>query len=99
MLEYLKPLKKRITVGITIKIIGTLAELMIPYLLSYILDHVIKRNDITQIILFGVLMAICAVYACLGNIIANRSRLSAVLPRRGLRAAPSVFLRTFHVMT
>ena len=72
VLEYLKPLKKRITVGITIKIIGTLAELMIPYLLSYILDHVIKRNDITQIILFGVLMAICAVYACLGNIIANR---------------------------
>ena len=72
VLEYLKPLKKRITVGITIKIIGTLAELMIPYLLSYILDHVIKRNDVTQIILFGVLMAICAVYACLGNIIANR---------------------------
>ena len=72
VLEYLKPLRKRITVGITIKIIGTLAELMIPYLLSYILDHVIKTNNVTKIVFFGVIMAICAIIACLGNIIANR---------------------------
>ena len=29
--EYLKPLRKRITVGITIKVIGTVAELIIPF--------------------------------------------------------------------
>ena len=70
--EYLKPLRKRIAVGITIKIIGTMAELMIPFLLSYILDHVISTNNVTRIVLFGGLMAICAILACLGNIIANR---------------------------
>ena len=70
--KYLSPLKRRIGVGITIKIIGTLAELMIPFLLSYILDHVISKNDVRLIVLFGGLMAICAIIACLGNIIANR---------------------------
>lgn len=69
---YLKPLKARISVGFLIKTIGTIAELIIPFLLSYILKNVIKSNDVTRIILYGVLMLICAVVACLGNIIANR---------------------------
>ena len=70
--NYLKPLRARISIGITIKIIGTLAELMIPFLLTHILDNVIKRNEVKSIIFYGVLMAICAVIACLGNVIANR---------------------------
>ncbi len=69
---YLKPLRTRILAGTFIKVIGTLAELMIPFLLSYILENVINTNDIGNILFFGVLMAICAVIACLGNIIANR---------------------------
>ena len=70
--EYLKPLRSRIAVGITIKTIGTLAELFIPFLLSHILENVIERNNIKEIIFYGCVMAVCAVTACLGNIIANR---------------------------
>ena len=70
--NYLKPLRARISIGVTIKIIGTLAELMIPFLLTHILDNVIKRNEVKSIIFYGILMAICAVIACLGNVIANR---------------------------
>ena len=70
--KYLKPLRSRIAVGVTVKIIGTVAELMIPFLLSYILENVIVTNDTKQIIFFGALMAICAIIACIGNIIANR---------------------------
>ncbi len=69
---YLRTLRARIAVGITIKIIGTLAELMIPFLLSYILENVIQKNDMKLILFYGILMALCAVIACLGNIIANR---------------------------
>jgi len=72
VLNYLKPLRSRITVGITVKIIGTLSELMIPFLLSHILENVIKSNSVAQILFYGVLMTICAAIACLGNIIANR---------------------------
>lgn len=68
----LKPLTKRIAVGTSIKIIGTIAELIIPFLLSYILENVIETNKIGKIVFFGVIMAVCAVIASLGNIIANR---------------------------
>lgn len=70
--NYLKPLGKRIAVGITIKAIGTVAELMIPFLLTYILNNVIETENSGRIVLFGVIMAFCGVVACLGNIIGNR---------------------------
>ena len=70
--KYLSSLRARIAVGTLIKIVGTLAELMIPFLLSYILENVISTNDVKKILLFGSLMAICALIACLGNITANR---------------------------
>ncbi len=69
---YLKPLRARITAGITVKVVGTVAELFIPFLLSYILENVIQTNNTGRILLFGTLMALCALIASLGNIIANR---------------------------
>ncbi len=72
VLSYLKSLSGRIAVGITIKIIGTVAELIIPFLLSYILENVIESNNVGRIVFYGVLMALCAITASLGNIIANR---------------------------
>ena len=68
---YIKPLRTRILKGITVKIVGTLAELFIPFLLSYILENVIETNNAVKILAFGGLMVACAVVACLGNIIAN----------------------------
>jgi len=41
-------------------------------LLSYILENVIETNDVAKILVFGGVMVVCAVAACLGNIIANR---------------------------
>ena len=72
ILKQLKPLTSRLTVGIAIKVISTIAELFIPYILSHILENVIKNEKPLQIVLWGVLMAACAVVACVGNITANR---------------------------
>lgn len=72
MFSYLSKYKLRMTVGFTIKFIGTLSELFIPYLLTYILESVIVTQNISKIVLYGVLMIVCAVIASLGNIIANR---------------------------
>ncbi len=68
----LKPLKKRLTVGLVIKITGTVAELFIPYILTHILENVIGTKSVTGIVLYGLVMAFCALVACLGNVIANR---------------------------
>ena len=72
IVTYLKPLKIRIAKGISIKIMGTVAELLIPFLLSYILEHVIVSERVDRILFFGGLMVVCAVVACIGNITANR---------------------------
>ena len=69
---YLKKLRSRLAVGVSIKFLATVSELIIPFLLSYILENVIDDNSITKIILYGALMALCAVAACVGNIVANR---------------------------
>ena len=71
-LDYLKPLRLRITAGIFVKILGTVSELFIPFLLSYILENVIAENNVNKILLFGGLMVICAFSACVCNIVANR---------------------------
>ena len=69
---YLKPLRRRIAVGMIIKSLATLSELMIPFLLSYILENVIQSNRVESILFYGALMVLCALIACLGNLIANR---------------------------
>lgn len=96
ILTYLKPLRSRITAGIAVKVVGTLAELMIPFLLSHILDNVIASNDIGKIISYGSLMAVCALIACLGNIIANRmaARTTMLFSTRMRR---DLFSKTLHL--
>ena len=95
-LKYLSPLRSRIFVGTLIKIIGTLAELMIPFLLSYILENVIYSNNVNHILLYGALMAVCAVVACLGNIIANRmaAKTTMIFSNRMRR---ELFSKTLHL--
>lgn len=71
VLKYLRPYYGRMGIGFMIKTIGTLAELMLPYILSHILDNVIGK-EIEDIILWGGLMVVCSAFACLCNICANR---------------------------
>ena len=93
---YLKPLRRRITVGISVKVIGTVAELMIPFLLSHILENVIVTNNVGKIAFYGCLMAVCAVMACLGNIIANRmAAKTTMLFATGMRR--DLFLKTLQL--
>ncbi len=94
--DYLKPLKGRIAVGTSIKTIGTLAELMIPFLLSYILEHVIIQNDVKKIILFGVIMALCAVTASVGNIVANRMAAKTTM-MFSTKMRKDLFSKTLHL--
>ena len=96
ILTYLAPLRRRIAVGTSIKVIGTVAELMIPFLLSHILDYVIVTGRIGSIVLYGVLMALCSVAACLGNLIANRmAARTTMLFSAGMRR--DLFSKTLHL--
>ncbi|MBE6632501.1 MAG: ABC transporter ATP-binding protein [Ruminococcaceae bacterium] len=58
-------------VGFLIKTAGTLAELMLPLILSHILKDVIERET-KDIVFWGILMVAFSAMACLCNIVANR---------------------------
>ena len=60
------------TLGLTIKILGTVVELFLPYILSHILKTVVLEQSITKILFWGLLMILCALLGCIFNIIANR---------------------------
>ncbi|MBO5797314.1 MAG: ABC transporter ATP-binding protein [Clostridia bacterium] len=96
VLSYLKPLSSRITAGVTVKIIGTVAELFIPFLLSYILENVIAQNDVGAIVFYGVLMTICALVACVGNIVANRMAAKTTMIF-STRMRKDLFSKTLHL--
>ena len=75
LLSYFKNYKLRLFITIIIKIIGTLCELVIPYILSYVLDEVIPNiegHNIKPIINYGVIMCIFALLFLILNILANR---------------------------
>lgn len=83
LMKYLKPLVGRMSFGLSVKMLGTLAELLLPLILTHILEEVIVLEDVGLIVLFGVLMIVCAAAACVCNIIANRSaaRVSMIFSR------------------
>ena len=58
--------------GVFIKFFGTIMELMIPWILSYILDNVVPTKDRRMIFFWGIMMIVCSLAAVVGNILANR---------------------------
>lgn len=83
-LKYLWKYKIRMFFGALIKIGATLAELAIPYVLSYILDEVVPLKDVAKVIWLGVLMVGFAVLAFIGNVLANNlaSRVARLVTRQ-----------------
>lgn len=71
VLKYLKPFYSQMGIGFAIKVMGTLSELMLPYILSHILANVLG-SSVRDIVFWGSVMIICALIACVFNIIANR---------------------------
>ena len=70
--KYLKPYRLRVLIGLIIKIIGTLADLAIPYLLSYIVDEVMPTKDLHLVLIYGLIMIGAAVICFLFNMKANQ---------------------------
>lgn len=69
---YIQKYRLRLEFQMVIKIIGTLMDLVIPYILSYIIDEVVPTNDVNKIVLLGLLMIGCAVIGLVGNVKANQ---------------------------
>ncbi len=70
--RYLKPHVPKMLGGFVFKFSGTVVELLIPMILSYIIDDVVPTGNITLVYWWGGAMLLCAVMALVNNIVANR---------------------------
>lgn len=58
--------------GLIIKAVGTVMDLFLPWILSYIIDDIIPTESIKMTVFWGCIMIVCSFIAWSGNIIANR---------------------------
>lgn len=72
LLKYLKPFIPRMTAGFAVKVFGTVIELAIPWILSYIIDDLIPLGRMSPVVIWGMLMIVCSLLAWVGNVVANR---------------------------
>ena len=71
--KYLKNYKWIILGGMGLKLAGTLVELLIPYVMEHLLDHVVPQKQLTPVLLWGSVMIILACCVRFLNVTANRT--------------------------
>ena len=81
ILHYIKPFIPRMSVGISIKFIGAVMELLLPWILSYLIDDIVPLRDIGLILLWGGAMVLAAVGWSMANdmLALNKTSTSATI--------------------
>ena len=69
---YLKPHRYAMMLQFTIKFIGSIMDLFLPWLLAFMIDTIVPTQNEGRIFLYGGIMIGCALVAVAFNIIANR---------------------------
>jgi ATP-binding cassette subfamily B multidrug efflux pump len=69
---YIRPHTAYIALQFAIKFTGTIMDLLLPWLLSYIIDDIVPLKNIGLVYFYGGLMILCAAAAIIFNIMANR---------------------------
>lgn len=87
--SYVKQYNKMILTVLSIKLLGTFGELLIPYVLEYMIDDVVPQKMLWKVIFWGVIMVGLAFMVRMLNVTANRmavkvSKLSIYQIRRDL---------------
>ena len=72
ILKYMKPYRGKITLTMALKFIGVILELMIPYLLEYMIDEEAPKRRVWLVIILGLSMILLAFIVRTCNVTANR---------------------------
>ncbi len=72
ILKYVRPHIVIMLVGLTVKILGSLAELIIPRIMTYIITNIVPLQEIRPIVIWGAVMVLSAVLCVVLNVTANR---------------------------
>ena len=82
--RYIKPYVPIMSLQLFIKFIGTVVELLLPWMLSRILDDIVPLKEMEGIYLWGGMMVFASAAAFAANVIANRmsTRISADITKK-----------------
>ena len=72
LIAYLSAFKRRMLGGFCLKVVGTVAELLLPIIMAHMLDDVAPARNVLALSLWGAGMLAVAAAAWAGNVIANR---------------------------
>ncbi len=72
ILRYMKPYRRRVAFGVTVKFFGSIGELFIPFLLEYMVDDIVPTKDLSRVLWFGGVMVLCAILVRVANVKANQ---------------------------
>ncbi len=72
IIQYLKDFVRRVIASMTLKTLGTIGELMIPYILEHIIDSVVPQGNFKLVIMWGIGMIAAAIIVRYMNVISNR---------------------------
>ena len=70
--RYMGKYKIAIILAIFIKLIGTMTELTLPYILEYMIDYVVPSKNLQMVLLWGFLMFVASVCCRQFNVMANK---------------------------
>ena len=70
--RYLRRYGGSVTLVMLVKLLATMSELTLPYILEHLLDKVVPLGDLTQVILWGLLMIAASIATRQLNVTANR---------------------------
>ncbi|MEG3006396.1 MAG: ABC transporter ATP-binding protein [Oscillospiraceae bacterium] len=84
--RYIKPYKLKMLFIFITKFLGTIMDLLLPWILAHIIDDVVPLNSVNLVLRWGIAMIICAIIGVLTNVVANRMASKvAMLSARELR--------------
>ena len=70
--HYMGRYRKAVFLAIFVKLLATMSELLLPYVLEHMIDEVVPTGQMNQVILWGCLMFLTAVCCWAFNVTANR---------------------------
>lgn len=72
MMTFIRPYYGRMAGGFAVKFFGTIGELWLPWILSYMIEKVVPQGRMGPIFMWGGLMFLCSLMCIAGNVTANR---------------------------
>ncbi len=71
--HHMRKYLRSISIGMSLKLLATMTELMLPYILEHMIDNVVPLGEMGRIFLWGFLMIVTALACWLLNTMANRN--------------------------